>query len=469
MIATLPDASDLQRRLDQLIAQHRVPGAVVGVLCGDDLLVRAAGLTRLTGGAPVTPDTLFLIASVTKVWTATLVLQLVDEGRVDLDAPVNRYLDPPLQLADRAVAKTVTVRQLLTHSGGFFGDADEPPGEGEDAVRQTVASYAGLHQLHPPGRLFSYSNAGFNVLGRMVECLTTLTWDDALQQRLIEPLGLRHTHTRLERAATHLLAVGHEPKGPDTLSLEPVSVWLDPRGSGPCGGTLATTAADLLAFARLHIRDGLGPDGHVVLSSEAAKSMRAAQISQPDPAEPPAWGLGWALAQAEDPQVVEHDGNTCGQHSQLVVVPERGLAVCVLANGDTQRRLRKDLTQELLRELVGVDLPSTPSPGPPDRAPDPSQFVGSYQRDNNVRIDIARAGGGLTISFQTSGEAAQQIAPFTVPLTHATGSSYLFTMPRMDEPLTATFVSENGPAHDRESPPTHLSVGVRLAPRVEGS
>lgn len=442
---------DLQERLDQLVTTHRVPGAVAGVLTGDELTVRAAGRTRLPGGPPVTPDTGFLIASITKVWTATLVMQLVDSGEVKLDEPVNGYLDPPLRLADASVADSVTVRQLLTHSGGFFGDADEPPDRGDDAVKRIVASYSELPQLHRPGSLFSYSNAGFNVLGRLVECLTGSTWDTALRERLLEPLELKRTFTLPEEAMVHPFAVGHDLVSPDSLDLEPVSCWIDGRGSGPCGGTLSTTAGDLLSFARMHIRDGAG-----VLSAESARAMREVQIQQPDPGLSPAWGLGWAVERLGDPLVIGHGGNTRGQQSELVVVPEHDLALCVLTNGDTQGLLRKDLVSELLKELVGVEPPDTPPPAPPGTAaPDPASLVGRYGRED-LFIDVTESDGELQ-AVLTTPDAPDR----TASMTYATGTSYLVTVPPMTVPVTATFVSEDHAAYVA----THLAVGLRVHPR----
>jgi CubicO group peptidase (beta-lactamase class C family) len=455
------DPALLQRRLDELTAEHNGPGAVVGVLTGDEPVVCATGLARLPDGPRVSPDTLFLIASITKVWTATLIMQLVDAGKVELDAPVNRYLDPPLRLADTGAADTVTVRHLLTHSGGFYGDPPEPADRGDDAVRTTIASYAGLRQLHRPGALFSYSNSGFNVLGRVVECLTGQTWDDALRERLIEPLGLARTVTFPEEAATRPIAVGHEPKTPDTLDLEPVRVWLGPRGSGPCGGTLATTAADLLAFARMHLRDGEGPGGRRVLSRESARAMREPQIGTPDPGASPSWGLGWGIERESDPAVVEHEGYTCGQHSWLLAVPERGLAFCVLTNGDAQGQLCKSLTSWLMRELVGVDRPDTPPPAAGGPGTDPTALCGSYRLSEDVRLTVTGHGSRLELDLRTSGEAARRLNGFTGPLEFVGGTTFLFTMPRTSNPTTATFLFADG-THE---PASHLAVSLRVAPR----
>ena len=458
-------AAELQRRLDELRTAHGVPGATLGVVVDGELTVCASGIARLPDGPPVAPDTLFLIASVTKVWTATLVMQLVDEGRVELDAPVNRYLDPPLRLADPEAARTVTVRQLLSHTGGFYGDAAESPDRGDDAVRKTVEDYATVRQLHPPGAMFSYSNAGFNVLGRLVECLTAKTWDDALRERLLKPLGLNHTFTLPEEAMVHSISVGHEPKTTDTLELSPVTTWLDPRGSGPCGGTLSTTAADLLAFARMHMRDGVGPDGQQLLSAGSARAMRAPQVAQPDPSTSPAWGLGWGIERTQGPLVIEHGGNTCGQESELVLVPEHDIAMCALTNGDVQGLLRTDLLAGLLRDLIGIDRPRTPDPAPPATGLGLASFVGSFSRSEDLRIDVTETNGALQAAFVTSGEVAEKVPPFTVPLSYATGATFLLTLPRMTVPITATFVNEDG-GQVANGTATHLAVGLRVAPRV---
>lgn len=454
--------AEVQRRLDESRTRHGVPGATVGILMGDDLLVCASGVSRLPDGPPVMPGTRFLIASITKLWTATLVMRLVDEGRVDLDTPVNRYLDPPLRLADPDIARTVTVRHLLSHSGGFFGDAPEPPGRGDDAVREVVGGYAGLTAIHRPGTMFSYSNAGYNVLGRLVECLTGTTWDEALRERLIRPLGLDGTSTMPEEVMVHPFAVGHEPKkagGP----LSPVTTWLDPRGSGPSGGTLSTTAADLLAFARVHLRDGEGPDGRRVLSAESARAMRRPQIAQPDPGMSPAWGLGWSIERPAHPLVVEHGGNTCGQHSVLLAVPEHDLALCVLTNGDGQILLRGDLAGGLLRDLAGIDRPRTPDPAPPGSDVDPAPFVGSFSGSEDLRIDVSATDGELTAAFVTLGDVAGRLPSFTTSLTYAGGTTYLLTLPGMNVPVAVTFVREGG----GEGAATHLALSLRLAPRVQ--
>jgi CubicO group peptidase (beta-lactamase class C family) len=459
MDITAPPGAELERRLGVLADKHGVPGAAAAVMVGDQVSVCATGVTRNDSeGAPVDPDTLFLIGSITKVWTATLVMQLVDEGRVDLDDPVNSHLDPPLRLADAEVADSVTVRQLLTHTGGFYGDREDPPERGDDALQRTIASYADLPQLHSPGRLFSYSNAGYNVLGRLVECLTGGTWDDALRERLIAPLGLERTFTLPELAMVHRHAVGHDP-GPGERTLTPVDTWSDSRSAGPCGGTLSTSVADLLAFARMHLRDGVGPDGKRVLSDRAARQMREPQVRMIDPIMGEAWGLGWEIGQSAEPALIGHGGNTNGQMSQLFLVPSLDLALCVLTNGDVTGQLREAFCDELLSELAGVSVAHRPEAAPAGTDVDLGPFVGAFGRDD-IQFTFRANGSVLESECVTGGQIAQVLESFSTPLAYAGDSRFLLGIPGFDDvPQVITFVTDGGPA-------THIAMSGRVLPRL---
>jgi CubicO group peptidase (beta-lactamase class C family) len=462
MTAVLPDRVALERDIDRMLGEFGVPGAVVGVLAGDDTLVHASGTVRSPDGAPITPRTLFLIASITKVWTATLVLQLVDEHLLDLDEPVNHYLAPPLRLRDAASAEAITVRQLLSHSAGFYGNPTERPGAGDDAVEQTIAGYRDLRQMHRPGSLFSYSNAGYNVLGRVIECVRGCTWDDALKDHILRPLGLQHTFTLLEEAAVHPLAVGHEPTAPTSSVLEPVTVWADARGSGPCGGTLATTVADLLTFARAHLGDGAVPDGRRILSASAARLMREPQVALPFGSH---WGLGWEISRLTGPRVIGHDGSTCGQQSILTIVAESRVAWCVLTNGDPHARLCREVNRRLLAELADTTLDEQLSPAGRGSDPDPEPMLGRYFYSDDVCIEVTKTADapGLTMTVLTTGATAEEVPSFTSALAHVRDRTFLCTVPGTDQPQPIAFLTE-----DRGTGrPTHLSLGIRVAQRVQ--
>jgi CubicO group peptidase (beta-lactamase class C family) len=458
--STILDSRRLQQLVDRLAFNHGVPGAVVGVSIGDLRVVVATGVARLGGNVAVTPETVFLIASVTKVWTATLVLQLADEGLIDLDSPVNRYLAPQLRLRDQHAADSVTVAQLLCHSGGFLGDPAEPDFRDDDAVERLLEGYAELEQVHTPGTLFSYSNSGYNVLGRLVECVTGMTWDEALRTRLIDPLGLEHTSTLPEETMTRPLAVGHRTMGPGSLELTPVSRWLDPRSTGPCGSTLATTAGDLLDFVQHHLADGMAPSGLRLMSEDAAQAMRVPRIVQPDPSRGPAWGWGWEVV-SESPLVVGHIGSASGQQSKVVAAPDRSLVIAVLTNGDAQGLFGEQVVGALLEELAGLALPTVPDAA--GTVVDTTGFVGRYWFSHDATITVRHGSEGLEASFDTRGPWADFHGDFTAPLIYAGGSTFNVTMPPLTTPVTVTFVREDG----QPGPATHLSTQMRMARRLD--
>ncbi|MCA1705332.1 MAG: beta-lactamase family protein, partial [Actinobacteria bacterium] len=202
------DSEDLQELLNELASKHRVPGASLAILEDDGIRLAASGVVNKNTGVQTTTDTIFHIGSITKVHNATLVMQLVDEGQVDLDVPIKRYL-PELKFADAQATESITLRQMLTHTSGLDGDFFEDTGRGDDSIDRYVQACRCLPQIAPPGALFSYCNAGFAVTGRLIEVLTGKTWDAALKDRLFDPLGLTETVTLPEDAILHRVAVGH--------------------------------------------------------------------------------------------------------------------------------------------------------------------------------------------------------------------------------------------------------------------
>jgi len=199
---------NLESRLAALAARHGVPGATVGILHGDTVHEAAYGMLNQNTGVEVTTDSLFQLGSITKVWTATVVMGLIDEGRLELGAPLVDVL-PELRLSDPEVTKRVTMRHLLTHTSGIDGDILTDTGRGDDCLEKYVALLAGAALTHPLDATWSYSNSGFSLAGRVIEKLTGQTWDEALRERLFRPLGLTHTGTLPEEALLFRAAVGH--------------------------------------------------------------------------------------------------------------------------------------------------------------------------------------------------------------------------------------------------------------------
>ena len=399
----------LQRRLAELCGDA-VPGAVVALTDGETVVEVAHGLANLRTRMPVTTDTVFQIGSISKVFTATLVMALVDQGKVDLDAPVRSYL-PDFTVSSAEASEGVTVRHLLCHTAGFEGDDFTDTGRGDDALRLYVDQLADAAQIHPLGAMFSYCNSGFSILGRIVEAVTGTTWDAAVRTMISTPLGSSTLATLPEEVILRPHAVGHlELPGPDgENALQVAPLYAPPRSVGPAG-TVHGTAADLLAFGRLHVRDGVADDGSQVLSAASVKAMQQEQVVLDDPwVLGRAWGLGWILPVEG---VVGHDGATFGQFAFYRLHPETGTAMALLTNGPGARAVYETLFAEFFGPLCGVELPRTavPSPRPPAIS-DPARYVGTYER-HEVRLDVAlREDGDLDLTVSPLGPTALLAGP----------------------------------------------------------
>jgi CubicO group peptidase (beta-lactamase class C family) len=194
-----------------------------------------AGVVNLRTGVAVTPDSLFMIQSTTKVWTATLVMQLVDDGLVELDVPVRAYL-PGFRTADERGSAQITVRHLLTHTGGFEGDIWAATTAGEDALQRFVEDLViRAPQLARPGEMYSYCRAGYGVLGRLVEAQRETSYAAALRQQLAGPLGIEELAFCADEALAFRTAIGHARSSPDTSLSErrPPHRHARPNGGDP--------------------------------------------------------------------------------------------------------------------------------------------------------------------------------------------------------------------------------------------
>ncbi|MFC6016485.1 serine hydrolase [Plantactinospora solaniradicis] len=401
------DARHWQRRLAVLAERHGVPGAALGILRlgrgGEDELVEAAyGVLNKDTGVPTTTDSVFQIGSISKVWTATVLLQLVDEGLLDLDAPVVEVL-PELRLADPTVTKQVTVRHLLTHTSGIDGDVFTDTGRGDDCLEKYVAGLAEVTQNHALGVTWSYCNSGFSLAGRVIEKLTGGTWDAAMRERVFTPLGLRRTGTLPEEALLHRAAVGHVGEGGAEPTRAPV--WGLPRALGPAG-LITSTVADVLGFARAHLTGGLAPDGSRWLSEASATAMAAKHADLPDRYTlGDSWGLGWIRMTWDGSGLIGHDGNTIGQAAFLRLLPEAGLAVTLLTNGGNTRDLYEDLYREIFAELAGVTMPHPLAPPADPVTVDVGPHLGTYERAGS-RLEVLAGDDGPVLRTTVTGPLA---------------------------------------------------------------
>jgi CubicO group peptidase (beta-lactamase class C family) len=397
----------LRSRLPDLLAEHGVPGAVVAVGAGEEIVDTAAGVLSTATGVEASVDSIFQIGSITKVFTATLVQQLVDEGRIDIDAPVRTWL-PEFEIADPRAAERITIRQLLCHVSGFEGDIFTDTGRGDDCVEKYVAALAAVPQLFPPGEMWSYNNAAYCVLGRLIEVVRGRAYDACLRDQLLTPLGMTHTATDAYEAVLHRVAVGHVQVA-DGSGLQPTRTWALPRSNAPAGAMLAMRARDLLTFARMHLDQGRAQDGMRVVSEGGVRSMQEEQVALPDIAHGAAWALGWEVYSRSPQRVIGHDGNTIGQSAFLRVVPDHDLAVVVLTNGGDGRPVHAEVAGRILRELAGIQLPARPTPADARRGPlsDTTRYVGRYDSVINETVVSEDRDGRLWLDRTPVGVLAE--------------------------------------------------------------
>ncbi|WP_225727773.1 MULTISPECIES: serine hydrolase [unclassified Nocardia] len=391
--------ADWQRRLDTLRDKYHVPGAQLAVLVDGEVFELASGVLHRGTGAEVTTDSVFLCGSVAKTYTATMIMMLVDQGKLDLDAKVVDVL-PEFGTPDPADTAVITIRQLLSHTGGLTNDFNHDTGRGDDCIAKYVAALREVALDCRPGTAISYASTGFVVLGRIIEVLTGLTWDQAVHEMIAVPLGLDHLVTLPEQALKFRVAMSH--LGEPGQYPEPAPEWdLMPRSVAP-GARVISSAGDMVRFARMHVDGGRAADGTSVLSAETVAAMQRQEVDVPDKwtVSADGWGLGWTLYNWDGIKGIGHDGAAIGQYAYLRVIPAAGVAVALLTNGGGARELYADLFRELLADLAGVRMPEPFAPANPPIRVDIDRFVGVYQRAGVVVTVSKREDGSAHLLYE---------------------------------------------------------------------
>ncbi|MGE0543440.1 MAG: serine hydrolase domain-containing protein [Dehalococcoidia bacterium] len=372
-----------------------VPGVALGILQRGEIEVFAQGVANRETGQLVTPATLFQVGSISKVFTATLVMQLVDQGLVNLDVPINAYL-PSIRLADASAAGAVTLRHLLTHTAGFYGDRFDDFGYGDDALSRSIAGFDTLRQYTPPGELWAYCNTGFQLAGAVIESVLATTFEDAMRQRILEPLHLEHTFYHAHDVITRPHAVGHNTTPPSGDERPPPPSVAREWGRSRCRaaqGGITSNVVDLLRFAAFHLGDGRANDVRV-LSTEALLAMQQPIVAA---GMTPHWGIGWSVDAINGIAVIGHGGTTNGFQAGLTLIPEYGVAFACLTNSNLGAAAIRTIGERLMERLIGLRRTD-----PPQLSLQPEQlavFAGRYERPDIVTT-ISASDDGLLVEVQ---------------------------------------------------------------------
>jgi CubicO group peptidase (beta-lactamase class C family) len=378
--------------VENTAAKFNIPGVAVGVWADGKESFACHGVTSVDNPLPIDKDTLFVLGSVTKTYTATALMRLVAEGRIDLDAPVRRYV-PELKLADERTTAEVTVMNLVNHTSGLDWDLLIETGEGDDALAVYVERLAELKLIAPPGTRTSYSQAGYSLLGRVMEKVVGMPYEKIMASLVFEPLGLSHSFFAAHDALTRRFAVGHNREEDGVLSIS--QTWRGPRCRNP-GGGLASSVSDQLRWARFHLGDGRAESGVKVLPTELLRRMKEPTAMLQSSNLGDAIGIGWFLRDVDGVRTVGHSGSAIGQFAELLTVPERGFAVVSLSNaGPDGIPFNQAVVRWALETYLGVtERDQEPLPYDETQA---RQVTGHYEND---AMTLAIGTNGAELTFE---------------------------------------------------------------------
>jgi D-alanyl-D-alanine carboxypeptidase len=314
-VAAIDDAVGIE------MERARQPGLTLGLTDRDGtLLIRTYGFADLASRQPVTPETLFEIGSIGKTFTAVATLQLVDEGRIDLHAPVARYL-PWFAVPQPAGHAPITIAHLLSHTSGIVAGIDGTP----EAAFQ-VWSLRDLPTRSAPGERFHYSNVGYKALGLVLEALEGRPYREIIRDRILVPLEMSATEPAITHDTRARLAVGYEYLHDDRLShpdapLAPAT-WLETETAD---GSIASNATDMCAFVRVLLHRGEG-----LLSEDAFAQM---STGNPMEDENDAYGYGLLMRNLDGRRFIGHGGGMVGYLAGMQADTDANLGAIVLQNG----------------------------------------------------------------------------------------------------------------------------------------
>lgn len=444
-------AASLDEAVEQAMERWQVPGVAVAVRRAGVVDARGYGITSLETRQPVTANTLFQIGSISKVFTVTLVMRLVEDGLVELDAPIATYV-PDVVLADKRAPQSITLRHLLSHTSGLEGDRFEDPyGTGDDALARAVAEFTTLRQITPPGETWSYCNNGFCITGAIVERVTETTFEAAMRERVLEPLKMTRAFFFAHEAITYPVAVGHlqEPGAePEIARHYPL-----PRFVNPAGGIISTVE-DLLRFAAFHL-DGGVVDGERLLAEESVREMQRPQAAAANFAA--AYGLGWAHYY-DDGQTLGHGGSTNGFQAQLMLAPRHDFAIAVLTNGAKGAEVHREIETWALAHYCGLRRPEPRLITLP--AAELAPFAGRY-RTPYTEMAVSARDGALRVEMTAQNVLEGKETTYPPILMEPISAREFIVSEGEWQSMRADFIGAAGSA------PRFLRIGGRLADRVE--
>jgi CubicO group peptidase (beta-lactamase class C family) len=411
-----------------LMEMYDVPGTALAIVKdGEVLYAQGYGLRDTQTQAPVTPDSLFALASVTKSFTALGVMQLVQAGKLDLDVPIITYL-PDFKLSDANATQTLTLRHILSHTSGL-PRADNWVFDNPASREEIIKEMADIDLTTTPGTLWQYNNQNYVLAGYLIEKVTGMSWENYTRQHIFAPLGMSSANFDAQLRGAKDFA---EPHSLDILKGQvPIPLMSSLGPMGPAG-SINASVADMARYVIFQLGDGrIG--GKPFVSTPLLREMHAAHVTMPDSSEliaNPHYGYGWYSFQYRGADVIEHDGGLHGFISKVTLFPSANAGVVLLSNTSNAALLQEAARIQLGDLLLGLEPErdivaylnklANYDPGEVKRLreaalnykPAPGEFdplLGAY--DGNLGISVEKRGQDLWMIV-----AAQNTAMILLPI-----------------------------------------------------
>jgi CubicO group peptidase (beta-lactamase class C family) len=395
--------------IESQMAYRGLPGLSIGIVHDQKLIwSKGFGDANVERKVAATPQTIYRIASITKLFTATAVLQLRDAGKLQLDDPIAKHLAWFNVQNRHPDAPPITIRHLLTHTSGlpresafpYWADNTFPTRE------QVIAKLPQQETVLPTEDTWKYSNLALTLAGEIVATVSGQDYPDYIQQNVLDPLGMSSTFVRAPDPNHPRLATGYGRRLPN--GSREISPFTDCQGITPAGN-VSTTVEDLARFAMLQLRDGAA-GGRQILRGSTLREMQ--RVHWLDPNWQAGWGLGFRVLRQNGKTYVGHGGAVRGYRTQLQICPADKIAVVVLTNADDGLPL---LYTEKAFQWVAPAILKAATPEPKSAEPDPSWqcYVGKY-RNAWADLQVLILNGGLVMMDPSQADptaAVTQLVP----------------------------------------------------------
>lgn len=369
-------------------------GMAAGIVRNGERQIAISGFANIEAGYPLVENSLFLIGSISKIYTATLVMRLMEQGILDLDTPVVNYV-PDFTLSHDDLRDAITIRMLLSHTAGFDGDRFTSYGRGDDAYDRAIAEFNTLIQWFKPGSFYSYNNAGFYLVGHIIQEVTGKSFEQVMTEELFAQLGLEHTLLDPDMALNRPLAAGHTVDRLKGVSLTQTGHL--PRHANPAGGVMQSIG-DLLTFAQMHLNKG-EINGKHVISVENAELMQQ-PIIEADTYHRH-YGIGWSIHQRPTGTSVGHGGAWGGHRANLIMFPYHNYAHASLGNSSVSSYAEASLEKWVLANDLHM---INPEPEAIELTPlELGAYTGTYSRHDS-RLEITLIDNGLRLLYTSIDE-----------------------------------------------------------------